>query len=102
MPKGLCNVGPTFCRMIKTALKDQVGRNVFSYVDDIVMVSKKKTSYIFDLAKTFANMREPDSSSTQKNVCLESLERKYSSSTQIKLELFSICSLRKPEKMSKS
>ena len=44
--------------MTKAALKDQVGRNVFSYVDDIVVASKKKTSYISDLTETFANMRE--------------------------------------------
>jgi hypothetical protein len=57
MPEGLCNVGPTFCRMMKAALKDQVGRNVLSYIDDIVVVIKKKTSYILDLAETFTNMR---------------------------------------------
>jgi hypothetical protein len=44
--------------MTKAALKYQVGRNVFSYVDDVVVTSKKKTSYISDLAKTFANMHE--------------------------------------------
>jgi hypothetical protein len=31
---------------------------VLSYVDDIVVVSKMKASYISDLTKTFANMRE--------------------------------------------
>jgi hypothetical protein len=56
MPEGLCNAGPTFCRMMKDALKDQVGRNVLSYVDDIVVVSKKRENYIVDLAETFANM----------------------------------------------
>jgi hypothetical protein len=58
MPKDLCNIGPTFCRMMKATLKDQVGRNVLSYIDDIDLASKKKTSYISDLAETFANMRE--------------------------------------------
>jgi hypothetical protein len=43
--------------MTKAALKDQVGRNILSYIDDIVVVSKK-TTYTFDLAETFANMRE--------------------------------------------
>jgi hypothetical protein len=57
MLEGLCNAGPTFYRMMKAALKDQMGRNVFSYVDDIVMASKKKTSYISDLAETIAKMR---------------------------------------------
>jgi hypothetical protein len=46
MLEGLCNPDPTFCRMTKAVLKDQVGRNVFSYVDDIVVASKKKASYI--------------------------------------------------------
>jgi hypothetical protein len=58
MPEGLLNAGQTFCRMTKAALKDQVCRNVLSYVDDIVMASKKKTTYISDLAETFVNMRE--------------------------------------------
>jgi hypothetical protein len=58
MPEGLRNTGPTFCRMMKVTLKDQAGRNVLSYVNDIVVVSKKKDAYIFNLAETFANMRE--------------------------------------------
>jgi hypothetical protein len=44
--------------MMKVALKDQVGRNVLSYIDDTVMASKKKETYISDLAETFANLRE--------------------------------------------
>jgi hypothetical protein len=58
MPKGLRNAGPTFCRMMKAALKDQVDRNILSYVDDIVVASRKKETYISDLARTFANMRK--------------------------------------------
>jgi hypothetical protein len=42
--------------MTKVALKDHVGKTVLSYVDDIVMVSKKKIFYISDLAETYANM----------------------------------------------
>jgi hypothetical protein len=58
MSNGLHNIGPTFCRMMKVALEEQVGRNIFSYVVDIVMVSKKKIVYIFDLTETFTNMCE--------------------------------------------
>jgi hypothetical protein len=50
------NAGPTLCRMMKVALNDQVGRNILSYVDDIVVVSKKRENYISDLAETFTNM----------------------------------------------
>jgi hypothetical protein len=58
MSEGLRNAVPTFCRMMKAALKDQVDKNVLSYVDDIVVASKKKESYISDLSETFTNMRE--------------------------------------------
>jgi hypothetical protein len=44
--------------MTKAALKDQLDRNVLSYADDIVMVSKKKKDYLSDLAETLANLRE--------------------------------------------
>jgi hypothetical protein len=44
--------------MMKAALKDQVSRNIFSYVDDIVVASKEKASYISNLTEIFANMRE--------------------------------------------
>jgi hypothetical protein len=58
MPESLRNVGATFYIMMKIALKDQVIRNVLSYVDNIVIASKKKTTYISDLAETFTNMRD--------------------------------------------
>jgi hypothetical protein len=57
MPKRLHNIGPTFCGMTKAVLKDQVGRNIFLYVDVIVVV--KKESYIIaHPIETFANMHE--------------------------------------------
>jgi hypothetical protein len=57
MPEGLKNVGPMLCRTMKAILKDQMRRNVFSYVDDIMVVSRKKVTQIQDLAGTFINMR---------------------------------------------
>jgi hypothetical protein len=52
-PEGPHNAGPTFCRIMKAALKDQVGRNVLSYVDDIIVTSKKEESYIPDYDTRF-------------------------------------------------
>jgi hypothetical protein len=43
--------------MTKAILKDQMYKNVFAYVDDNVVASKKKATQINDLAKTFVNMR---------------------------------------------
>jgi hypothetical protein len=56
MPKGLKNAGPTFYRMTKAILKDQMYRNVFASVNDIVVESKKKATQIDDLTETFMNM----------------------------------------------
>jgi hypothetical protein len=58
MPKGLRNASSIFYRMTNAALKDQVGRNVLSYVDDTVVVSKKRKNYITDLVETFVNMHK--------------------------------------------
>jgi hypothetical protein len=57
MLEDLKNVGPTFYRMMNAILKDQMYRNIFAYVNDIVIASKKKETQIDDLAETFANMR---------------------------------------------
>jgi hypothetical protein len=56
MPKDLRNTNPTFCRMTKVILKDQMHRNVFAYIDDIVVARKTKSTHIDDLAETFTNM----------------------------------------------
>jgi hypothetical protein len=58
MSEGLCNAGPTFCKMTKATLKHQVGRNILSYVNNIVVASKKKELYISDLSETFTKMCE--------------------------------------------
>jgi hypothetical protein len=58
MPEGLKNVGSTFSRLTKTVLESQVGRNIFTYVDDIVVASKNKEDYLADLTEMFANMRD--------------------------------------------
>jgi hypothetical protein len=56
MLEGLKNAGPTFCRMMKAILKEQMERNAFAYVDDIVVTSRKKETQLQDLAETYANM----------------------------------------------
>jgi hypothetical protein len=56
IPECLKNAGPTFCRMMNAILRDQIHRNAFTYIDDIVVASKKKSTQIDNLAETFANM----------------------------------------------
>jgi hypothetical protein len=58
MSKGLKNAGSTFSRLTKTVLESQVGRNIFTYMDDIIVASRNKEDHLADLAETFANMRD--------------------------------------------
>jgi hypothetical protein len=57
MPESLKNVRSTYCRMMKVILREQLERNVFAYVDNVVVVSRKKETHLQDLAETFANMQ---------------------------------------------
>jgi hypothetical protein len=57
MLEGLRNAGLTICRMMKAIIKEQMERNVFTYVDDKVIASRKKEIQLQNLVETFANMR---------------------------------------------
>jgi hypothetical protein len=57
MPEDIKNAGPMFYIMTKAIVKDQIYRIAFTYVDGIVVASKKKSTQIEGLAKTFANIR---------------------------------------------
>jgi hypothetical protein len=44
--------------MTAKVLHSQIGRNVLTYVDDIIVKSTKKENHIADLQETFANFRQ--------------------------------------------
>jgi hypothetical protein len=44
--------------MTATVLHSQIGRNVLTYVDDIIVKSTKQENHIADLQETFANFRQ--------------------------------------------
>jgi ribonuclease HI len=58
MPEGLKNAGGSFSRMTAKILHSQIGRNVLTYVDDIIVKSTKQENHIADLQETFANFRQ--------------------------------------------
>jgi hypothetical protein len=58
MPEGLKNAGGSFSRMTTKVLHSQLGRNVLTYVDDIIVKSTKQENHIADLQETFANFRQ--------------------------------------------
>jgi hypothetical protein len=58
MPEGLKNVGGSFNRMTVKVLSSQFGRNVLTYVDDIIVKSMNQENHIAGLQETFANFRK--------------------------------------------
>jgi hypothetical protein len=58
MHEGLKNAGGSFSRMTAKVLHSQIGRNVLTYVDDIIVKSTKQENHITDLQGTFANFRQ--------------------------------------------
>jgi hypothetical protein len=56
MPFGLKNTGPTYQWCMQACLKEQIGRNVEVYVNDIVIKLAKADSLLDDLWETFANL----------------------------------------------
>jgi hypothetical protein len=57
MPEGLKNAGGSFSRMTAKVLHSQIGKNVLTYVDDIIVKSTKQANHIDDSQETFANFR---------------------------------------------
>ena len=49
MPFGLKNAGATYQRMMQNCLREQIGRNIQVYVDDIVVKTKDGATLIEDL-----------------------------------------------------
>jgi hypothetical protein len=59
MPEVLKNAGGSFTRMTAKVLHSQIGKNVLTYVDDIIVKSTKQENHIADLQEIFANFRRP-------------------------------------------
>jgi hypothetical protein len=57
-PEGLKNDGGSFNRMTAKVLHSQIGRNVLTYVNDIIIKSMKQENHIADLQETFVNFRQ--------------------------------------------
>jgi hypothetical protein len=58
MAFGLKNRGATYQKCVHIILKNQIGRNIEAYIDDIVAKSKKYGDLFDDLKETFNNLRK--------------------------------------------
>ncbi len=58
MPFGLKNAGATYQRLVNKIFKEQIGRNMEVYVDDMLVKSRHADQHIADLEETFATLRK--------------------------------------------
>ena len=58
MSFNLKNVGSTYQRMVTKIFKEQLGRNMEAYIDDMVVKSKAMEDHLKDLPKTFETLRK--------------------------------------------
>src|SRR5664279_942708 len=58
MPFGLKNAGVTYQRCIQRCLHKKIGHNVHAYVEDIVVMSKKRGDLLEYLKEMFDNLRK--------------------------------------------
>jgi len=57
MSFGLKNAGAIYQRLVNRMFRDQIGRNIEVYVDDMLVKSIRATDHITDLRETFETLR---------------------------------------------
>ncbi|KAL0411264.1 UNVERIFIED_CONTAM: Retrovirus-related Pol polyprotein from transposon opus [Sesamum latifolium] len=58
MPFELINAGATYQRLVDRMFKEQLGRNMEVYVDDMLVKSRQTNQHLADLAVTFDTLRK--------------------------------------------
>jgi hypothetical protein len=58
MPFGLKNAGATYQRLMNKMFRNQIGRNVEVYIDDMLVKTKDKVNHLEDLKETFETLRQ--------------------------------------------
>lgn len=56
MPFGLKNAGTTYQRLVNHMFKNQIGRNIEVYVDDMLVKSLRANAHLTDLEETFNSL----------------------------------------------
>ena len=57
MPFGLKNAGATYQRMVTKMFKNQIGKTMEIYIDDMVVKSRSSQNHLKDLTETFRILR---------------------------------------------
>jgi hypothetical protein len=63
-------MGGTYQKCVHIIFKNQIGRNVEAYIDDIVVKLKKRGDLLDNLKETFDNLHKYNMMLNSKNMCL--------------------------------
>ena len=58
MSFGLKNAPATFQRLVNIVFRDQIGRNMEAYINDMIVKSKQPADHMNDLRETFTELRQ--------------------------------------------
>ena len=58
MPFGLKNAGAIYQQLVNKIFKEQIGRNMEVYMDDMLVKSKSSMNHVVDLEETFGTLRK--------------------------------------------
>src|SRR5436189_884198 len=58
MPFGLKNAGATYKKLVNKLFKNQIGKNIEVYVDDMLVKSTKENDHVKDLRETFEVLKK--------------------------------------------
>ncbi|GJX41954.1 reverse transcriptase domain-containing protein [Tanacetum coccineum] len=77
IPFGFKNTGETYQRLVDEAFQSQIGQNLETYVDDMVVKSKFEQEMIADVAETFDNLKRINMKLNPKKCLFEVEEGKF-------------------------
>ena len=58
MPFGMRNAGATYQRLVTIMFRDQLGKSMEAYIDDMVVKSREPETHLDDLRQTFNVLRK--------------------------------------------
>ena len=57
MPFGLCNAPSTYQRLMASTLQSLIGRICLAYIDDVIVISKRRSEHVANLRVVFERIR---------------------------------------------
>ncbi|XP_043694098.1 uncharacterized protein LOC122644780 [Telopea speciosissima] len=91
MPFGQKNAGATYQRMVNVVFKDQIGRNMEVYIDDMLVKSRRVEHHITDLVEVFQIFTQTGGDLVFKSFCCSGFKTMIQNMPENKINYVSKC-----------